>query len=150
MGSAWKKETREMYVYISRLRKSGLTGDALQKAIEAIKGVTKSSGSPVRIPKAITKNIGAVLGNGDKAVVIRSKGGVFKVWSLAGYERLVAAGLKASRNRWGNTKTAPPIPRRKHRKKKRKQYVHWTQKPENAEKLARVSMNLRKKQPAEA
>lgn len=141
MGYAWRKETREMYTYISRLRKSGLKGESLEKAIAAVKGA-KASGTPVKIPKAVREEIGAILARGEKAVVTRGQKGAVRAYAMKGYENLVEKGRAAAIAQRGNAKAAAK-PARRGRRKQRKQYVHWTKKPENADKFARVKANLK-------
>ena len=126
-----------MFVYVGRLRKSGLAGEALQKAIAAVKGRVSHAADPVKIPKASVKSIGEILGKGERAVVTLSRNETIRVYSLDGYTRLMTKGRTAATAQHGSKPRRGPK-----RRAARKEYVHWMHKPENAEKAARVRDNL--------
>lgn len=66
-----------------KLKKSGLTGRALELALAAVKSTPATDG--VRIPRRVVRALGLVLGRERRAVVVTGRSGGIKVFSLDGY-----------------------------------------------------------------
>lgn len=86
MGNAYGAYVSAM---TKNLKRSGLTGTALETALNAIRGV-KKSGAPLKIPRKVIKNLSATLVNSGRAVVVFNAPNRFKVFSLDGHQKMTA------------------------------------------------------------
>lgn len=116
---------------VKRLRKSGLPADVVERAVEAAKG-GQSEGAIELGPRVRARLLSLVRQVGPVVVTGRTH---LKVFTLDGYRRACASSstnAKAHKpwlmvGKAGRGKVSMPQDKPKH--------VHWTQKPENREKV---------------
>ena len=88
------KKARGAYVAIAvkNLKKSGLTGQALEMAVNAVRGFKTSD--IVKLPRKVSKTICEQLSKYKRVVVVNKSPKRFKVFSLEGYLSTQSASSK--------------------------------------------------------
>lgn len=98
MKTKYPKKAHGAYVAtaVKQLRRSGLNGDALEIAINALTVGNKRAS--IRIPREVSRTICDRLANTDRIVIVNKSPKKWKVFSLEAYLSMSDAGVKIAKH----------------------------------------------------